>query len=147
MKLDPQKEIRKHYIDLLTGIQVRGKEIPVINLAKVGQQLPYILVFGGSSESADTKGSYNDQVTVNVQVHTDYKGNYGGESWADEITEAILERRYPDETPGIYGSTENFKIVTCTRNINETARIETSTSVHILRQITFNHFVKQIKNT
>jgi hypothetical protein len=144
MKLDPQREIRQHYIDLLTGITVKGKEIPVINLAKVGQQLPYILVFGGSIEGADTKGTYNDRVSVNVQVHTDFKGNYGGESWADDIATEILKRRYPEGKPGEYGYTDNFRIVTCTRSIQETARIETATSVHILRQITFNHFVEQL---
>ena len=145
MKKDPQKELRKHYIDLLTGIQVNDATIPVINLAKVGQQLPYILVFGGTQTGTDTKGNYNDNATVNIQVHTDFKGNYGGESFCDSITEAILERRYPDATPGKYGQTENFNIITCTRNIQETARIETSTSVHILRQITFNHFIEQKK--
>lgn len=143
MKKDPQKELRKHYIDFLSGIEVNGKEIPVINLAKVGQNLPYILVFGGTSSGSDTKNSYNDEVTINVQIHTDFKGNYGGEQFADEITEAVLERRYPDDNPGIYGETDNFQIVTCTRNIQETARIETNTSVHILRQINFNHFLSQ----
>jgi hypothetical protein len=139
MRNDLTKEIRQHYISLLTGITVRGVGVPVINLAKTGQQLPYILVFGGSAEGSDTKGSYNDIISVNIQVHTDFKGNYGGEAFADEIVNEILNRRF--ETRGYYGETDNYKLVTCTYNASESARIDTNTSVHIYRLITFTHYV------
>jgi len=145
MKKDATKEIRKHYVELLAGLEVNSKSIPVFNLAKVNSKPPYILIFGGTSENNDTKNGFSDNITVNVQVHTSFTGDFGGEEFADDVVNEIIERRYDQSTPGVYGSTENFNIITCTRNIQEAARIETPTSVHILRQIQFSHFIEQIK--
>jgi hypothetical protein len=143
MKIDPTQEIRKHYIDLLSGLTVGSKAVPVYNLAQVAQKPPYVLIFGGTSEDANTKGGFSDTVTVNVQVHTSFEGDYGGEKFADDVIIEIIDRRFQDGA--VYGSTDNFDIVTCRYSIAETARIQTNTSVHILKTIQFTHFVSQKK--
>jgi hypothetical protein len=139
---DTQKELRAHYKSLLANIVVKDVAIPVINLARIAQKLPYILVFGGTNESADTRTTTNANTSITVQVHVDFAGNYGGEEFADDIVNEILEKRYT--TRGIYGETTNWKIVTCTHVVNESARIDTNTSVQIIKSITFNHFLNKI---
>lgn len=142
MKKNAQIELRTYYKSLLAGISVNGRSIPVINLARVGTKPPYILIFGGNATPSDTKTSYNDEVSINVNVHTDFAADAGGEAIADQITDEILNKVYA--VKGIYGNTDNFKIVTCTYDIEESARTMSNTSVHIIRQITFTHFVEQI---
>lgn len=143
MKLDASLEIRQHYISLLSGISYNSRVVPVINLAKVFSKLPYILVFGVSVDPANTKNSYNDNVTVTIQVHTEFSGNFGGEKAADTIVNEIINKRYPENKPGDYGETNNFKIVTCTHQVNESARVQNTSSVQIIKTITFNHYISQ----
>lgn len=142
MRKDATREIRQHYTELLSGIQVGGISIPVYNLAKVANKPPYILVFGGVNDQGTTKGPRHSQVSINVEVHTAYQGDYGGEKFMDAIVNEILEKRFENEP--YYGQTENFKLVTCQYSAGESLRIESSTEIHILRQITFNHFVNQL---
>ena len=141
MRKDATKEIRQHYVDLLSGIEVNGKSIPVYNLARVADKPPYILIFGGVNEQGTTKDTKHSLLSVNVEIHTSYRGDYGGEKFMDAIVNEILEKRY--ENGPRYGDTDNFSLVTCTYTATESLRIETSTEVHIIRQLTFNHFVNQ----
>ncbi|TVR41895.1 MAG: hypothetical protein EA392_00930 [Cryomorphaceae bacterium] len=141
MRKDATREIRQHYVDLLSEIEVNDKAIPVYNLAKVSDPPPYILVFGGVNEQGTTKGPRHSEISINVEVHTAYRGDYGGEKFMDAIVNEIIEKRY--EKAPRYGETENFQLVTCQYNAGESLRLQTSTEVHIIRQITFNHFVNQ----
>jgi len=143
MRKDPTYEIREHYIRLLSGMVVKSKSVPVYNLAQVAHKPPYVMVFGGTAESQDTKSGYSGSITVNIQVHTIYEGDYGGEKFADEVVHEIIRRRY--DNTGYYGSTENFDIITCIYTVEEAVRIQSATAVHILKSIQFNHFITQKK--
>lgn len=141
MKYDPSIELRRQYKTLLSGIVMKGKQIPVINLAKITTKPPYILIFGGTAENNSTKRKYSDNVSINVNVHTYFQGDYGGEYINDLIVDEIIQRRFAEI--GSYGETDNYNIVTCNYSIEESARTMTETSVHIIQQITFNHFIEQ----
>jgi hypothetical protein len=141
MRKDATRELRQHYVELLTGITVNSKVIPVYNLAKVSNKPPYILIFGGTNTQGMTKGTTHSDLSINVEIHTAYQGDYGGEKFLDAIANEILEKRY--ENSPRYGATDNFQIITCQYSATETLRLETSTEIHILRQITFNHFINQ----
>ena len=144
MKLYPGKEIRKWYLDKLTGIELDGLTIPVYNLARIKSKPPYILLVNQTASSSDTKTTYNDNVSILVQCVTAFAGDFGGDEFADRMADEVTKRITADRPN--YGNTDNFKIVTCQIASNDTLRQQNPSETYITRQIDFQHFVSQITN-
>jgi len=106
-------EIRKAYVNSLTGLQYNGTTVPVYDMeAPSGVNRPFIIL-GSQVQNNDlnTKDSFGGTAIINVEVNTDTISYIGGRKQANEISSLILETIHP-EPDTINLTSENFNIIT-----------------------------------
>lgn len=140
MKRLLNKELRKYYIDKLTGIEVNSTVIPVINLARINQRSPYIMILKQSQGEAALKSHGLCEMSITLQCVTSASGDFGGDEFADDVADAVIQKLF--ETPGDYGQTSVIKVVTCTVTSDELLRINTNTDLQIIRQLEITNYVE-----
>jgi hypothetical protein len=140
MKRFVDKEIRKIYREVLKNLTVNGYSIPVLNLARIGQKPPFIMILNQSQGEAVSKATDCCYTDITLQCVTSAAGDFGGDEFADDIADAVLQRLFPD-----YGENNAVKIITAKVTGSEMLRLNTNTDLHIIRQLVINHFI-QIKN-
>jgi len=141
MKSYLDKELRKYYLALLANLKVGGVSIPVVNLAKIGTKPPFIMILNQSQGEAQTKSNTSCFTEITVQCVTSATGDFGGDEFADNIADAVLEKLFA--TAGNYGGTDTIDVITASVTGSEMLRITTNTDLHIIRQLVINHFIEQ----
>lgn len=131
---DPTYQIRKHYIDLLAGISV-----DVVNIATFDKEPPFVFVSTRSQEQS-TKTSESHQVTTTFNIIVKNDGDWGGDKQAEDIANEIL----PLVKNGSYGSTTDFKIVTCMIESSDPISETTETGRVIQKVIAVNNYVSRL---
>lgn len=94
--------LREGYYALLNNMVVEGKQIPVYDMqAPANTKPPYVVIGNMSWISENTKDSFGGRVLVNLKVHGEYLGDFGGRKPTDLIAAKILKLVIP--SPGKSG--------------------------------------------
>jgi hypothetical protein len=94
--------LREGYNTTLTGMVVAGKSVKVYDMwADSDAVTPYVIIKNMSWVSENTKDSFGGRVFVNLMVHGESKGDFGGRKPTDLVAAEVLKRVIP--TPGKSG--------------------------------------------
>lgn len=89
--INPDKWIRKAFVDALAGLQVNGKPIPVYDSHTPRNDAAFIVLSTQSGyESRRVKCLKTLVASITVDIVTRYAGNSGSQLFADDIKEAVL---------------------------------------------------------
>lgn len=141
---DIKLPLRIGYIDLLDGINVNGKVIPMFDLeAPYPENAPYIIIDGIIPIQNNTRDDFSGEVTVELLIYTVYKGDFGGREEADLIANAVLGLLIP--TPGKSGvSASGFNVFRAKLLTSNDEMSYTDTRRTYRRRLTIEHFVQQL---
>lgn len=136
--------IRTGYFNLLNGIMVGGKAIPVFDMtAPIPVQTPYIIIDGILPITENTKDTFLYELTVDLLIYTSYKGDFGGRKAGDLIAREILKKVVP--TPGksgVLAAGFNVYMGKFLASNNEFTNGDTQRTYR--KRITFEHKAQQI---
>lgn len=141
---DINKELRKAYFTVLTGITVNGAQVPVYYMKlPTGLDISdYIVYRSITNNDVSTKNSSDTDTGVTVEIHSYTNGIDNNGNANDEMADQVLQRLYPTPqstltmTGGIISNTIVSSDVTqdFTDNANRS---------YISRFISFSHRVYQ----
>lgn len=134
------RQIRKHFIDILSPLIVDGQTIPVYNIAVSKQQAPFVIV-STSATGTGTKCVRDWEATTTIQVITKTLGDYGGDALNENIVNEIYEKI--DSSRPVYATTTDFDIVTQTVNSDDPFMEMYNNGRVIVKTITINNYVSQ----
>lgn len=138
------KPLSTGYYNLLNGIVVDGSVVSFHYLkAPFSTESPYIVITGMYSQSDNTKDSFNGSVTVDLNIYTEFEGDFGTMNSADNIAEAVLELIAP--LPGKTALlAEGFTVISAKlRGMRDSVSTSEDKSTYE-KKITFEHFIFQI---
>lgn len=136
--IDPTYQIRKHYIDMLSA--VAGMPT-VVNYATLDIEPPFVRV-NVSASYQGTKCSHSWNATTQMFVVVKAPGDWGGDALTEEISNLILTTIHA--TTPLYGTTDNFKLVTQVVTVNDVDSQLTPTGRVFLKQLVIESFIDQI---
>jgi len=89
---DSTRDVRAYIYGLLDGnITHDGSGVTVVNKATDQTSYPYIVVQATGMVDDSLKDRFGGVYEVQVQVHTKYPLNYGGQDDCDDISNSILQ--------------------------------------------------------
>ncbi len=133
------EQIRVWLIDQLSDLKVNDIDIPVKNIAQMGDAAPYVLIINQTQNDTLTKDENSAMATVVIQCVTEFTGNYGGDQFADRIASEVSEK-----VTGLSGVTEELKVHVMGLDANESTMIIDQTKRVITRQLAFRLLVEQV---
>ena len=90
---DSTKDVRAYIYGLLyNNIIHDGSSVTVVNKATDETTYPYIVVQATGMVDDSLKDRFGGVYEVQIQVHTKYPLNYGGQDDSDDISNSILQR-------------------------------------------------------
>ncbi|MCF0059937.1 hypothetical protein MUK70_11860 [Dyadobacter chenwenxiniae] len=136
--------LRVGYLALLDNIVVEGREIQAFDLqADSGVEPPYIVIEGIFQISNNTKDSFGGEVTVDILVYNEFKGDFGGRETTDKITDEILTRVIP--VPGRSGVAASGFNVYMAKLVGSNDEMNyANTGRKYRKRITIEHLVEQL---
>jgi hypothetical protein len=135
--IDPTFQIRKYYVDLLSGISV-----PVVNIETAGASS--FVVVSSRAQAGGTKGGFDHFVSTVFEIVVKTSGNYGGDKMAEDIAAEITPLVVGSRPNPIYGQTENFKIITCQVESSDPFHELSNTGRTIRKVIQITNYVTQL---
>lgn len=141
---DIELPLRTGYFNLLNGIVVDGKSIPVFDMqAPFPEQTPYIIIEGILPISGNTKDSFGYEVTVDLLIYTSFQGDFGGRKSGDLIANAVLGLVIP--TPGKSGVSAAGFNVYMAKHVGSNPEMSSSDTKRTYRKrLTIEHLAEQL---
>lgn len=135
--------LRIGYVNLLAGLVVEGKAIPVYDLvAPYPAQTPYIIIEQMNFQSDNTKDSFMWEGTVDLLIYTTYQGDFGGREYADKILNAIQQLIIP--SPGKSGvSAEGFNVYMAKQSRSNDEFDYSTVKRTYRKRLTIDHLIQQ----
>lgn len=137
---DTSYPIRKAYYALITGLGYTCFDFQATDNATK----PYVILSSQTSQSENTKSSFDNRATINIDIVTSFDDGFGGRKALDLIVNAILEAVIP--TPSTTGITvAGFNIYSTKKLIDfDLPPLQQSTQTFFRRIITFEHLIEQV---
>ncbi|TVR41541.1 MAG: hypothetical protein EA392_01520 [Cryomorphaceae bacterium] len=104
-------EVRKHFLAMITPLEVNGQEVTVSNILSSSLNFPFVIV-STSATGDGTKCSRDWLVTTTIDIVVKTSGDWGGDKLTEDIANEIYEKI--DSNRPSYGITDNFTITTQT---------------------------------
>ena len=137
---DTAYPIRKAYFTLISGLgySVYDSKAPD-NASK-----PYVILASQTSQDESNKSTFNNRVTINIDVITAFNDGFGGRKSLDLIVDAILTAAIPQpHKAGITVSGFNIFGTQKTMDMDFDPYISDTQTVY-RRVITIEHLLQQI---
>jgi hypothetical protein len=137
---DTAYPIRKAYYTLISGL---GYDV-YDSKAPDNASYPFIILGSQTSQSENTKSSFDNRVTINIDVNYSFDDDFGGRKPLDLIVDAILTAvlSSPSETPI---SATGFNVYSTKKIIDfDFDPIVNDTQTIYRRVITIEHLIEQV---
>lgn len=138
------KPLAEGYFNLLNGIVVEGKTVALHYLKAVyPTEAPYMVITGMYTQNENDNSDFWGYTTVDLNIYTEFQGDFGSMNLADEIANALMEILMP--APGVTPlQAEGFNVSTCkmrgSRDYNDTSDDKSTYE----KKITLEHLIFQI---
>ncbi len=137
---DTSLPIRKAYYALLTELGYTCFDFKATDTATK----PYIILSSQTSSSDNTKNSFGNIATINLDIVTSFEDGFGGRKGLDEIVNDILEAVLPTPDATVIQAT-GFNIYSTKKVIDfDFEPLQQETQTIYRRIITFEHLVEQL---
>ena len=107
---NPRIDILKAYLTALNGITYNGQPVKVYTIPPKGMLNPYIMLTNLVGNNYDDMFTFSHSFDIDVEVITQFSGNWGAPDAAEEITNSVCEALLPTRTSVL--PLLNFKMVT-----------------------------------
>lgn len=137
---DTSYPIRKAYNALLTGLGYTCFDYKATDNATK----PYIILSSQTSSSDNTKNSFGNIATINLDIVTSFQDGYGGRKGLDEMVNNILEAVLPSPDANVIQAT-GFNVYSTKKVIDyDIEPLPQETQTIYRRIITFEHLIEQL---
>ena len=134
------EQVREWVIDKLTNaVVVDGFTSPVVNIAEMDLEPPYIAIINQTQGNQLTKDGKSAEMTLLIQCITRFEGDYGGDWYADNMASEVSEIM-----TGADGTTTDFNIAVMAKDANESTTIINKVERVIVRQLSYRLIVTQL---
>lgn len=139
--------LRTAYYNLLNDMLVDGRKIKVYDLqAPKTAETPYIIIGEMFSVSRNTKDTFGTEVTVDLLIHNNFDGDFGGRRQTDIIADGVLQLVIP--TPGHSGVHSDYINIFQARHLGSIDELDNAdTGRKYTKRITIEHLIEEIKTT
>jgi len=137
---DTSYPVRKAYNTLISGLGYTVYDFKAPDNAV----FPYIILGSQTSQSESTKSSFDNRVTINIDVVTSFDDSYGSRKPLDLIIDTILTAAMPQV--GVSGVTVTGFLIYSTKKVIDFdfEPIVSDTQTIYRRVITIEHLLEQI---
>jgi hypothetical protein len=137
---DTSYPIRKAYFALLNGLGYTCFDFKATDSAVK----PYIILSSQTSSGNNTKNTFGNVATINLDIVTSFIDGFGGRKGLDEITDDILQAVLPTPSATVIQAA-GFNIYSTKKLIDfDFEPLEQETQTIYRRVITFEHLVEQL---
>lgn len=136
-------QIRQHFIQTISPLEVNGQNIPVLNMASEKQQAPFVIVSTRASGSG-TKCKRDWIVTTSIDIIFKTAGYWGGDKLTEEIANEIYQKI--DSSRPTYATTDDFQLVTQLVEAADPILEQNSNGRVIRKTIIIENYVSQLNN-